>query len=227
MPIRRKRCGIYPFPLRLRGALRYNAVFTLLKILKTKSNFSICTCGVCIWQRNPCARITNAIRWILCRETLKQLRYSGSHRNVRCCVNLSRSRFLFAVFCCSKGRHCSRSTSQKNEISETKSLYVSSHNSNVCAVAVPAVWSTYWHVYVFGPVYFIWPWESHRTVRDVTPGSLSVTDTCIVYHVTHFEASRNFILHTRYVSTCVVAGCRRGVGKQRNKVNVYLPSLTL
>jgi hypothetical protein len=55
--------------------------------------------------------------------------------------------------------------------------------------------------------------EPHRTIRDVTPGALSATDTCIVYHVTHFEASRNVILHTRYVSTCVGAGCWR-VGKQ-------------
>jgi hypothetical protein len=71
----------------------------------------------------------------------------------------------------------------------------------------------YWHVYVFGPAYFVWPWNSsepYRTIRDVTPGSLSTTDTCIVYHVTHFEASRNVILHTRYVSTCVTAGCGRG-----------------
>jgi hypothetical protein len=37
--------------------------------------------------------------------------------------------------------------------------------------------------------------------RDVTPGPSSATDTYIVYHVTHFEASRNVILHTRYVST--------------------------
>jgi hypothetical protein len=45
---------------------------------------------------------------------------------------------------------------------------------------------------------------------------LSATDTCIVYHVTHFEASRNVILHTRYVSTCVGAGCGRG-GKETKK----------
>jgi hypothetical protein len=44
-------------------------------------------------------------------------------------------------------------------------------------------------------------------IRDVTPGPLSATDTCIVYHVMHFEASRNVIIHTRYVSTCVGAGC--------------------
>jgi hypothetical protein len=45
---------------------------------------------------------------------------------------------------------------------------------------------------------------------DVTPGTLTATDTCIGYHVTRFEASRNVILHTRYVSTCVGAGCGRG-----------------
>jgi hypothetical protein len=37
---------------------------------------------------------------------------------------------------------------------------------------------------------------------------------CIVYHVTHFEASGNVILYTRYVSTCMGAGCGR-VGEQR------------
>jgi hypothetical protein len=45
---------------------------------------------------------------------------------------------------------------------------------------------------------------------DVTPGTLTATDTCIGYHVTRFEASRKVILHTRYVSTCVGAGCGRG-----------------
>jgi hypothetical protein len=80
----------------------------------------------------------------------------------------------------------------------------------------------FWHVYVLGPAYFVWPWKSsapHRT----TPGSLSATDTCIVYHVTHFEVSRNFILHTRYVSTCVSAGCGRGRETMNNTVNVYFP----
>jgi hypothetical protein len=51
---------------------------------------------------------------------------------------------------------------------------------------------------------------------DVTPETLTATDTCIGYHVTRFEASRNVILHTRYVSTCggwVV----EGVGEQRYK----------
>jgi hypothetical protein len=68
----------------------------------------------------------------------------------------------------------------------------------------------FWHVYVLVGAYFVWPWAPYRTIRDVTPGSLFATVTCIVYHVTHFEAPRNFILHTRYVSTCVAAGCRRG-----------------
>jgi hypothetical protein len=73
----------------------------------------------------------------------------------------------------------------------------------------------FWHVYVLVPAYFVWPWksrESYRTFRNVTPGSLSATDTCIVYHVTHFEASGNVILHTHYVSTCVWADCGWGRG---------------
>jgi hypothetical protein len=47
---------------------------------------------------------------------------------------------------------------------------------------------------------------------DVTPGTLTATDTCIGYYVTRFEASRKVILHTRYVSTCVGAGCERDRG---------------
>jgi hypothetical protein len=42
-------------------------------------------------------------------------------------------------------------------------------------------------------------------VRDVTPGPLTVTDTCIMYHLTNIVASRNILLHMRYVSTCVGA----------------------
>jgi hypothetical protein len=73
------------------------------------------------------------------------------------------------------------------------------------------------HVYVLGPTYFVWPWVPHRTFRDVTPGLLSATDTYIVYHVTHFEAFRNVILHTRYVITYVGAGCGRG--RETKKTN--------
>jgi hypothetical protein len=48
---------------------------------------------------------------------------------------------------------------------------------------------------------------------DVTPGTLTATDTCIGYHVTRFEASR-------YVSTCVGAGGGRGRGtKIKTKAN--------
>jgi hypothetical protein len=55
---------------------------------------------------------------------------------------------------------------------------------------------------------------------DGTPGTLTVTDTCIGYHVTRFEASRNVILHTRYVSTCVEAVCGKGRGtKIKTKAN--------
>jgi hypothetical protein len=83
----------------------------------------------------------------------------------------------------------------------------------------------FWHVYVLGPVYFVWPCKSrasHVTSGtecniDVTPGILTATDTYIGYHVTRFEASRNVIFHTRYVSTCVGAVCGRG---RRTKVNI-------
>jgi hypothetical protein len=44
----------------------------------------------------------------------------------------------------------------------------------------------------------------HRT-SDVTPGPLTVTDTSIMFYLTNFNASRNVILHMRYVSTCVGA----------------------
>jgi hypothetical protein len=54
-------------------------------------------------------------------------------------------------------------------------------------------------------------------IRDVTPGTLTATDTCSGYHVTRFEASRNVILHTRYVSTCVGAGCGRVRGTIKQK----------
>jgi hypothetical protein len=47
---------------------------------------------------------------------------------------------------------------------------------------------------------------------DVTPGTLTATDTCIGYHVMRFEASRKVILHTRYVSAGVRAGGGRGRG---------------
>jgi hypothetical protein len=82
----------------------------------------------------------------------------------------------------------------------------------------------FWHVYVLGPTYFVWPWKSsepHRTIRDVTPGSLSAIDTCIVYHVSHFEASRNVILHTCYVSTCVGAGCGKGRGTKNKSYPLW------
>jgi hypothetical protein len=55
---------------------------------------------------------------------------------------------------------------------------------------------------------------------DVTPGTLTATDTCVGYHVTRFEASRKVILHTRCVSTCVGAGGGRGRGTKIKKTNV-------
>jgi hypothetical protein len=57
--------------------------------------------------------------------------------------------------------------------------------------------------------FFVWPSRTSCPI-DVTPGTLTATDTSIGYHVTWLEASRNVILYTRYVSTCVGAGCGRG-----------------
>jgi hypothetical protein len=55
---------------------------------------------------------------------------------------------------------------------------------------------------------------------DVTPGTLTATDTCIGYHVTGFEASRKVILQTPYVSICVGAGGEWGRGtKVKTKAN--------
>jgi hypothetical protein len=55
---------------------------------------------------------------------------------------------------------------------------------------------------------------------DVTPETLTATDTCIGYYVTRFVASQNVILHTRYVSTCVGAVCGMGRGtKIKTKAN--------
>jgi hypothetical protein len=56
---------------------------------------------------------------------------------------------------------------------------------------------------------------------DVTPGTMTATDTCIGYHVTRFEASRKVILHTRYPCACVGAGGERGRGT-KIKTNVIL-----
>jgi hypothetical protein len=56
---------------------------------------------------------------------------------------------------------------------------------------------------------------------DVTPGTLTATDTCIGYHVTRFEASQKGILHTRYLCACVRVGVGRGRGT-KIKTNVIL-----
>jgi hypothetical protein len=61
-------------------------------------------------------------------------------------------------------------------------------------------------------------------VRDVTPGPLTVTGTCIMYHLTNFDASRNVIFHMRYVSTCVgarVVGGRETMNKSYHTLIKY------
>jgi hypothetical protein len=52
-------------------------------------------------------------------------------------------------------------------------------------------------------------------VSDVTPGPVNVADTSIMFHLINFDASRNVILHMRYVSTCV--GARVVAGEVNNE----------
>jgi hypothetical protein len=56
---------------------------------------------------------------------------------------------------------------------------------------------------------------------NVTPGTLTATDTCIGYHVMRFEASLNIILHMRYVSSCVGTVCGRGRGTKINITDMH------
>jgi hypothetical protein len=61
--------------------------------------------------------------------------------------------------------------------------------------------------------------KAHASHKFVTSrrGHWPFTDTCIMYHLTNFNASRNVILHMRYVSTCVGARVVGGLGKQWTK----------
>jgi hypothetical protein len=82
----------------------------------------------------------------------------------------------------------------------------------------------YWHVYVLGPAYFVWPWKSSVShVLYVTShrGHCPLLIRISCNYVTHFEASRNVILHTRYVSTCVGAGCGRGRGTKKKSYPLW------
>jgi hypothetical protein len=52
-------------------------------------------------------------------------------------------------------------------------------------------------------------------VSDVTPGSLTVTDTCIMYHLTNFDAvSKRYPSYAFRKHLCGSAGFGGGVGKQ-------------
>jgi hypothetical protein len=83
-------------------------------------------------------------------------------------------------------------------------LGVSADHKEKGSDTFPGTSVCFWHVYVLLPVYFVWPWSPYQ-VRDITPGPLTITDTCIMYHLTNFDASRNVILRMCYVSTCVGA----------------------
>jgi hypothetical protein len=58
------------------------------------------------------------------------------------------------------------------------------------------------------------------------PGPLTVTDTCIMYRLTIFDASRYVILHIRYISTCVGARVVGGGNKETINKKQKLSSVT-
>jgi hypothetical protein len=94
-------------------------------------------------------------------------------------------------------------------------IYIYVAVCRLCAVLFLVIICYFWHVYVLGPTYFVWPWKSsvlHVTFVTSHRGHWPLR---IGYHVTRFKVSRNVILHTRYISTCVGAGCGRGRGTKK------------
>jgi hypothetical protein len=86
----------------------------------------------------------------------------------------------------------------------------------------------FWHVYVLVLVYFVWPCVPHvifvTSHREHWPLLIRVSG--ITWSGSKLlEASRNVILHTRYVSTYVGAGCGRGRRtKKKQNVSFYCNS---
>jgi hypothetical protein len=71
------------------------------------------------------------------------------------------------------------------------------------ALSLGARHKIYWHVYVFGPGYFVWPWNlAYRTMCDVTRGGVGKQWTVGAGCGGGGRETINFILHTRCVNTC-------------------------
>jgi hypothetical protein len=75
--------------------------------------------------------------------------------------------------------------------------------------------SIYWHIYVLGDAYFVWPWKSRVPYRDI---------------VTSQRGHLPLLIRTRYVCTCVGAGSWMGGGIRKIKAirwGAYYYSLVL
>jgi hypothetical protein len=89
-----------------------------------------------------------------------------------------------------------------------------------------APFCTFWHVYVLGGAYFVWPWKSRAPHRDIVTAQrghwpLLIRVSSITWRGSKlYEASRNLNIGTRYVCTCVGAGS--GMGGERRKPHVLL-----
>jgi hypothetical protein len=76
----------------------------------------------------------------------------------------------------------------------------------------------FWHAYVLGGAYFVWPWKSRAPCRDIVTSQrghwpLLIRVSGITWRGSKLlEVSRNVNFFTRYVCTCVGAGSGMGGG---------------
>jgi hypothetical protein len=103
--------------------------------------------------------------------------FSGMHGNSEIAVNFKTLYFIYSLTYKSTSSlvaaHSGPVASEMCRIWEHITVNLPVHN-------LPWV-EKFWHVYILGGAYFVCPWSPHRTIRDVTPGPLSATDTYIVY----------------------------------------------
>jgi hypothetical protein len=107
---------------------------------------------------------------------------------------------------------------------EQLSHYWNLHSMGV--VSLRCVFVFYWHVYVLGGAYFVWPLKSRVPHRDIVTSQqghwpLLIRVSSITWRGSKFlEASRNVNIGTRYVCSCV--GAVSGMGGGRRKTHVLL-----
>jgi hypothetical protein len=104
----------------------------------------------------------------------------------------------------------------------TKLLWFPEDVSVLCESPFSSVFmaTPFWHVYVLGGVFFVWPCVPHVTFVTSHRGHwpLLIRVSGITWRGSKLlEASWNVTLYTRYVSTCVGTGYGRGRGTNKTK----------